>query len=125
MLYTVVDGLGARLSGHAFSYTAWVFVLTAAPMLALATVLRGRGLRQALPGALRNGLLGGAGTLGAYSLALWAMSHAPIATVAALRETSIVFAALIGAVFLHEHIGRLRLLAVGLVCAGAVALKLA
>jgi drug/metabolite transporter (DMT)-like permease len=125
VLYTVVDGLGARLSGHAFSYTAWVFVLTAVPMLALATVLRGRGLRQALPGALRNGLLGGAGTLGAYSLALWAMSHAPIATVAALRETSIVFAALIGAVFLHEHIGRLRLLAVGLVCAGAVALKLA
>ncbi|MBI3532345.1 MAG: EamA family transporter [Burkholderiales bacterium] len=125
MLYTVVDGQGARLSGHAFSYTAWVFVLTAPPMLALAAVLRGRGLRQARPGALRHGLLGGAGTLGAYSLVLWAMAHAPIAAVAALRETSIVFAALIGAVFLREHISRLRLFAIALVCAGAVALKLA
>jgi drug/metabolite transporter (DMT)-like permease len=124
-LYTLVDGQGARLSGHAFSYTAWVFLLTAGLMLALTTVLRGRAGLRPTPDAWRTGLLGGAGTLGAYSLALWAMTQAPIATVAALRETSIVFAALIGVLFLKEPMGRLRLLAVLLVCAGAVAIKLA
>jgi len=124
-LYTLVDGQGARLSGHAFSYTAWVFLLTAVLLLGLATVLRGRALLLATPHAWRHGLLGGAGTLGAYSLALWAMAQAPIATVAALRETSIVFAALIGVLFLGERPGRQRWLAVGLVCLGAAAIKLA
>ena len=124
-LYTLVDGQGARGSGHAFSYTAWVFLLTAGLMLGLALVLRGRQLLQPAPGAWRNGLLGGAGTLGAYSLVLWAMTQAPIATVAALRETSIVFAALIGVLFLKERLGRWRLAAVLMVCAGAVMIKLA
>lgn len=124
-LYTLVDGLGARLSGHAFSYTAWVFLLTAGLMLGVALVLRGRQLLLPAPSAWRNGLLGGTGTLGAYSLVLWAMTQAPIATVAALRETSIVFAALIGVLFLQERLDRLRLLAVLLVGAGAVAIKLA
>ena len=124
-LYTLVDGLGARGSGHAFSYTAWVFLLTAGLMLGLALVLRGRQLLRPTASAWRNGLLGGAGTLGAYSLALWAMTQAPISAVAALRETSIVFAALIGVLFLKERLRQWRLAAVLLVCAGAAVLKLA
>lgn len=135
-LYTVVDGLGARLSGHAASYTAWVFIFTAWPMLLLARLqhahIHGRSTLPS-PGTwrwhhawdMRRSLLGGGGTLGAYGLALWAMTYAPIAVVAALRETSIVFATLIGVLFLHERLGRLRLLAVTLVCAGAAAIKLA
>jgi len=124
-LYSLVDGQGVRLAGHALSYTAWVFLLSAAFMLATAAWLRGRTLLRPAPGAWRAALLGGAGTLAAYSLVLWAMTQAPIATVAALRETSIVFAALIGAFFLHEGLGRLRLVSALLVCAGAVAIKLA
>jgi len=124
-LYTLVDGLGVRLAGHALSYTAWVFLLTAVFMLAAGTWLRGRALLRPPPGAWRAALLGGAGTLAAYSLVLWAMTQAPIATVAALRETSIVFAALIGVVFLKEGLSRLRLFSALLVCAGAVVIKLA
>lgn len=124
-LYTLVDGQGVRLAGHALSYTGWVFLLTAVPMLAWAGVRRGRTLLRPHPGAWRTPLLGGAGTLVAYSLVLWAMARAPIALVAALRETSIVFAALIGVLFLRERLGRQRLLAALLVCAGAVVLKLA
>lgn len=124
-LYTLVDGVGVRLSGHALSYTGWVFVLTALFMLGSALLLRRRALWPLPPGAARTALLGGAGTLGAYSLVLWAMTQAPIASVAALRETSIVFATGIGLLFLRERPGRLRVAAVLLVCAGAVALRLA
>lgn len=124
-LYTLVDGRGVRLAGHALSYTGWVFLLTAVPMLAWAGVRRGRSLLRPPAGAARTALLGGAGTLVAYSLVLWAMARAPIALVAALRETSIVFAALIGVLFLRERLGRQRLLAALLVCTGVVVLKLA
>lgn len=124
-LYTLVDGQGVRVSDHALSYTAWVFLLTAVLMLGTAAVQRGRRLLQPPAGAWRAAVLGGTGTLVAYSLVLWAMARAPIATVAALRETSIVFAALIGALFLGERLGRLRLLSALLVCGGAVAMKLA
>jgi drug/metabolite transporter (DMT)-like permease len=126
-LYTLVDGLGVRLAGHALAYTAWLFVLTAV-LMAVGTALRHGHLRlraAVVTGAWRTALLGGAGTLGAYSLVLWAMAHAPIASVAALRETSIVFAALIGVFFLHESLGRLRLVSTVLVCTGAVLIKLA
>lgn len=124
-LYTLVDGQGVRLAGHALSYTAWVFLLTAVFMLATASRLRGRALLRPPAGAWRAALLGGTGTLAAYSLVLWAMTQAPIATVAALRETAIVFATLIGVLFLKEGLSRLRLLSALLVCAGAVAIKLA
>jgi drug/metabolite transporter (DMT)-like permease len=124
-LYTLVDGQGVRLAGHALSYTAWVFLLSAAFMLVTAAWLRGRSLLRSAPGAWRAAALGGSGTLAAYSLVLWAMTQAPIATVAALRETSIVFAALIGALLLREDLSRLRLFSALLVCGGAVAIKLA
>jgi drug/metabolite transporter (DMT)-like permease len=124
-LYTLVDGQGVRLSAHALSYTAWVFVLTAPLLLGTAWLLRGRQLSLLDKNAWRTALIGGGSTLAAYSLVLWAMTHAPIAVVAALRETSIVFAALIGVLFLKEPVGRLRLASVCLVCAGAAALKLA
>lgn len=122
--YTLVDGQGARLSGHALSYTAWVFLLTAVLMATLMLLRRGRAALQWPAAAWRTALLGGAGTLAAYSLVLWAMTRAPIATVAALRETAIVFAALIGVLWLKEKLDGPRLLALGLVCAGAMTLRL-
>lgn len=123
--YTLIDGQGARLSGHAVSYTGWLFLLTALLMLGVALARQGRTfVRQAVCTTWRTGLLGGAGTLAAYGLVLWAMARAPIASVAALRETAIVFAALLGVLFLKEHISRLRYASILMVCAGAAAIKL-
>lgn len=121
--YTLVDGQGARLSGHAFSYTGWMFLLTAPLLLAISAANQGRELLRRIQLGWRKGLIGGACTLASYGLALWAMTRAPIALVAALRETSVVFAAIIAAAFLKEPITRLRYASIITVCAGAVAIK--
>lgn len=121
--YTLVDGQGARLSGHAWSYTGWLFLLTALLFLALGAVRNGPTLRQQVQSGWRVGLLGGACSVASYGLALWAMTQAPIALVAALRETSVIFAVVIAAVFLKEPITPLRVLSILMVCAGAAAIK--
>ncbi len=124
VVYTLVDGQGARLAGHALSYTGWMFLLTAPLLLAIVAAGQRRGILQRLRRGWRRGLFGGTCTLASYALALWAMTLAPIALVAALRETSVVFAALIAAVFLKEPITRIRMLSIVLVCLGAVAIKI-
>lgn len=123
VIYTLVDGQGARLSGYAFSYTGWMFLLTAPLLLAISAVGQGRAILQSIHLGWCRGLLGGACTLTSYGLALWAMTHAPIALVAALRETSVVFAAVIAAYFLKEPITLLRYASILTVSAGAVAMK--
>ena len=130
-IYTLVDGAGVRLAGEALSYTLYLFVGTAL-MMGLLQLARMRWLQprlQAAPTqpratAWRLAAWGGAGTLGAYGLVLWAFAQAPVAQVAALRESSIVFALLIGAVFLKERLTPIKWLAAGLIGAGAVLLKL-
>jgi drug/metabolite transporter (DMT)-like permease len=124
VVYTLVDGQGARLSGHAFSYTGWMFLLTAPLLLAISAAGQGREILQRIQRGWCRGLLGGACTLASYGLALWAMTRAPIALVAALRETSVVFAAIIAAYFLKEPITLLRYASIFTVCAGAVAIKI-
>ncbi|MBX3652467.1 MAG: EamA family transporter [Burkholderiales bacterium] len=125
VIYTLVDGVGVRLSGNAAVYTGWVFLLTALPLTAI-FLLRDRPATLAYARQhWRRGLFGGACTLASYALALWAMTQAPIALVAALRETSVVFGTLLAATLLHERISALRWAAVLVVAAGAVAIKLA
>ncbi len=123
VIYTVVDAQGARLSGHALSYTGWMFLLTAAFSLGVSLAVRGRTILRHFRSGWRRGLLGGACTLASYSLALWAMTRAPVAAVAALRETSVVFAALLAAGFLKETISRWRYSSIFMVSAGAIAIK--
>lgn len=123
-VYTLVDGQGARLSGHAFSYTGWMFLLTAPLLLGIAAANQGLGVFRRIASGWRKSLLGGACTLASYALALWAMTQAPIALVAALRETSVVFAALIAATFLKEPVTRVRYVSILAVCAGAAAIKI-
>ena len=122
-LYTLVDGIGVRLSGSAVSYAQWLFFLTGIPLGVLALSMR----RVALLGAARARwkmlLFGGLCTIGSYGLVLWAMTRAPLALVAALRETSVVFGTVFAAVILREKFGLLRCVAAGLVAAGAVAIK--
>lgn len=125
VVYTLVDGTGARLSGHAAAYTGWVFVLTGIPFTGLFLARNGAATAGYLQRHWRRGLAGGACSLGSYALALWAMTQAPIALVAALRETSVVFGVLLAALVLHERISRTRYASILIVTAGAVAIKLA
>jgi drug/metabolite transporter (DMT)-like permease len=71
-----------------------------------------------------KGIIGGACLVASYGIALWAMTHSPIALVAALRESSVIFAMLIAIYFLGEHISGLRLSSVLLVVAGAIVIKI-
>lgn len=121
--YTLVDGIGIRLAGRAESYVSWLFFLNAFPFLAL-SLLRQRQLFVArMKARWLTGLVGGLCVFGSYGLVLWAMTHVPIALVAALRETSVLFGTVIAAVFLRERFGPIRYAAAGLVTAGAVAMK--
>ena len=122
--YTLVDSFGVRASGSPAAYTMWIFVLTGVPLAAWA-LLRRPGF---IPYARRNwhlGLLGGLGTLISYGLVLWSMTMAPVALVAALRETSILFGTIIAVLVLKERVTRTRLVAVLIIAAGAAVLKLA
>ena len=123
--YTLVDGIGARHSGHAVAYTLWVFLLTAALLLPFRAWRHGRELARHLRSRWHVGLGGGACTLGSYALALWAMTQAPIAAVSALRETSILFGVALAALLLRERPGGTRLAGIFLIAAGAASLRLA
>ena len=121
--YTLVDGAGVRLSGSAASYAAWMFFLDAFPYFLIVAWLR-RG--ELVPYALRHwgrGLAGGGASAAAYAIALWAMTLAPVAAVAALRETSVIFAAVLGSWLLKEPFGRARLAGAGAVVVGIIFLK--
>lgn len=124
-LYTVADGLGVRASGNAAQYVATLFLLDGWPF-ALIVFLRQRSavvlpyVRQRWPLALG----GAAASMGSYGVALWAMTRAPVATVAALRETSVLFAALIGVWFLKEVFTTRRFIGTCTILAGVMALRL-
>ena len=121
--YTLVDAVGARLAGTASGYTMWMFVLDAGWMLAYALYSRGPQVFAALLPAWRSGIAAGLLSMGSYWIAIWAFTQAPVALVSALRETSILFAMLIGVIFLGETGGRWRWLAAGLIVAGIVLLR--
>jgi drug/metabolite transporter (DMT)-like permease len=124
--YTIIDGLGVRRSGSPAAYTLWVFLVSGVPLAAWAIRTRARATLAEYVG--RNwylGLIGGAGSAASYGLALWAMTIAPIAVVAALRETSILFAAIISGLLLKEHIGFARFAAACTIVLGAAVLRLA
>lgn len=123
--YTLVDGMGVRLSGQAFSYTGWMILLTAGMSFLAFRVIRGREVTDHIVQQWPKGLLGGGCTFGAYALALWAMTQAPIALVAALRETSILFGTGMAVFALKERVSRLRYISIALMAAGLIAIKMA
>jgi drug/metabolite transporter (DMT)-like permease len=122
--YSLVDGAGARLSGSPVGYFAVNCLSNAAIFTTLVSWLRPGTLAQVPVAGWRPLVIGGPASFVAYSLVVWAFTVAPIALVAALRETSIVFAMAIGALFLGERPGRVRILAAGLTLVGAVLLRL-
>ena len=126
-VYTVIDGIGVRLSGNATAYVAGLFLFDGLPFLLL-VLWRRPGRRLAalhyMKGRWPVALLGTMASLGSYGIALWAMTRAPVAVVAALRETSVLFAALIGTLFLREHFGWQRAAGTLVILAGVMALRL-
>jgi len=122
--YTLVDGAGTRLSGDPVSYCVWLFMLDAIPITSLALVLRGRELLGYARSRWHWGLLGSALTIVSYGIVLWALTRAPVAAVAALRETSVVIATVIGTVLFKEKFGGWRIPGAVLVVGGITALRL-
>lgn len=123
--YTLVDGIGVRLSAAPASYTLWIFLITGASIGCWATLTQWSQTRHYLRLNWHLGAVGGLGTLVSYGLALYAMTQAPVAVVAALRETSILFSAVISWLILKEHITVVRCVSVCVIAIGAITLRLA
>ncbi|MGW3244328.1 EamA family transporter [Streptomyces sp. NPDC001070] len=116
--YTVVDGVGVRASGSAPGYVAWLLLIQGTLLAACALALRRGALLAELRPVAARGLLGGVLSMSAYGLVLWAQTRGALAPIAALRETSIIAGAVIGAVFFKERLGRTRIVAALVVVAG-------
>ena len=121
--YTLVDGAGVRLSESAAGYVAWLFLLQGPCFIVLVIALRPRAAWNYAARNWQRGLAGGLMLIGSYGIALWAMTRAPVAAVAALRETSVIFAAMLGSLFLKEPFGRQRLIGACAVALGVMALR--
>jgi drug/metabolite transporter (DMT)-like permease len=122
--YSVVDGVGARLAVSANAYSIALFLGIAPVMLIYALVRRGHAVIPAMGRNWGLGLAGGALQLGSYGIAIWAMTLAPIAIVAALRETSVLFGAAIAVIFLKEPLRASRIGAALMIVAGLVLIRL-
>lgn len=122
--YTVVDGIGVRLSGNAVSYGLWLFFLIGIPMMLMLIAQHGTRLVAHLSGEWWRGLLGGLLSVSVYIIVLWAMTQASVAAVAALRETSVIFGALIGTLLLKEPLGRNRVIGAGFIVIGVALLRI-
>jgi drug/metabolite transporter (DMT)-like permease len=122
--YSVIDGMGGRLAGSANAYSVALFLGIGPVMLIYALARRGRRLVPILVENWGTGLAGGALQLGSYGIAIWAMTVAPIALVAALRETSVLFGAMIAVVLLKEPLRMSRLTAALMIVAGLTLIRL-
>jgi drug/metabolite transporter (DMT)-like permease len=122
--YSVVDGIGGRLAGDPNAYSLWLFVGIAVVMVPYALYRDGRDVIPAMQTYWRRGLAGGALQLLSYGIAIWAMTVAPIAIVATLRETSVLFGAVIAVVVLKEPLRAVRIAAALLIVCGLVLIRL-
>jgi drug/metabolite transporter (DMT)-like permease len=122
--YTIADGLGARHAGNAFSYIAWLNVAEGPWVFLFALAVRRGSIVLYLRRSWWRGLAGGVVATIGYGIAIWALSLGAMAHVAALRETSVIFAAAMGALLLRESFGRRRIVAASIVAAGLVLMNL-
>jgi drug/metabolite transporter (DMT)-like permease len=122
--YSLVDGIGARRAGSAHAYSAALFVGIGPVMTVYALARRGPGVMAIMRRHWGTGLAGGALQLGSYGVDIWAMTVAPIAIVAALRETSVLFGALIAVIVLGEPLRAVRVAAAMAIVIGLVLIRL-
>ncbi|SNR86700.1 EamA family transporter [Pseudomonas segetis] len=122
--YTLTDAVGARVNGDALSYAMWLFATNGLVTLVILVAMRGTTVLGKLGQHWKGGLSGGVMSLMAYSIVIWAMTLAPVAVVSALRESSVLFALLIGRLVLKETLPALRILSCVVILLGVVTLKL-
>lgn len=122
--YTLADGIGARLAETAVSYAAWLFACDGVCAMAIGFFYRGRKMLSTLAAEWKIGALTGFLSAAAYGIVMWAMTKAPIASVASLRETSILFAMAISVFVLGEKMTAWRSAAALSILAGVIALRL-
>ena len=123
--YTIVDGMGGRVSGQPSSYAGMVFAFDALFLAVAALGMRGPGIVREVAPYWKTGVVGALLSVGAYWIAIWAMTKAPIASVAALRETSILVVMLLSMRVLKETVTLPRLAGAVLIVIGAVMIRLA
>ena len=121
--YTLVDGMGARIAGTSSGFILWMVLGDAVGMIAYAAWRHGSSAFPALLPAWRTGIAAGAMSLGSYWIAVWAFTQAPIALVAALRESSILFAVLIAAFIMRETVSGWRWVSACVIASGIVLMK--
>lgn len=121
--YTLIDGAGSRVSGAPATYTAWIFLLTAVPMLVVSIARSGPALLDLARRKWWLCAVGGPANVGAYGLVLEAVTRGPVASVAALRETSILFATVVARYVLKERVDRYRVGGTVIIAVGAVVLR--
>jgi drug/metabolite transporter (DMT)-like permease len=122
--YTVVDGLGVRLSGHPLGYILWLFVIDGVPLGLYTLATRRARILPYFRAHWQASLAGGVMCATAYGLVVFALGLGAMAYVSALRETGVIFAAVIGSALLRESFGRRRVLAATLVAAGIIIMNL-
>ncbi|MFA9231343.1 MAG: hypothetical protein RIR95_907 [Pseudomonadota bacterium] len=122
--YTLLDGTGARVSGDPIAYVAWVFVADGIFFSLGALGFKGFDVLPRERKAWAAGLFAAAASYGAYAVSVWAMTKAPIAVVAAVRETSILFAVLIGWLVFGERMTRGKALAAVVIVSGVILTRL-
>jgi len=122
--YSLTDGIGARVSGNAHAYAALLFILDGSCMAAFALWRRGQSILTEARIYWKTGLFGGALSVTSYWIAIWAMTVAPIAIVAALRETSVLFAAVISVAILKEQLRPARVIAALMIVFGLALIRL-
>ncbi len=122
--YSMVDGLGARVAGNATQYTAWLFILDAVVFSGVSLASSGTRRFRAPVKSWAIGAFAGALSLSTYWIAIWAMTVAPIALVTALRETSVLFAVLIGVVWMKERAEFGKLIAAMVIVSGIILIRI-
>ena len=121
--YTVVDGLGVRQAGSVLGFAVWLTIGDGLLTFLIISLWKGREVLVVAKRSLNTGFLGGAMQVAAYWIIVWALANAPMATVSAVRETSVLFAALISTFLLREGFGVWRFISASLVTLGLVATK--
>jgi drug/metabolite transporter (DMT)-like permease len=122
--YTVVDGIGVRLSGSPTGFIGWLFLLSPLPITFIAITKRRRLAIGFLQQSWRPSVLAGCLNFSSYGLAIWALSLGTMAHVSALRETSVIIAALIGTIILGESFGLRRIFLAVIVVSGVIIMSI-
>ena len=122
--YSLIDGLGARVMGDALAYVSWLLIFSAVFYTPVILLLRGRSVLPQNSSQISVGFLAGFASFVAYAIVVWAMTEAPIALVTALRESSILFAMILGWLFFREKMGLSKILAGIVIVIGVILTRL-